>query len=234
MATSQNGWPAGSRAEAGVATFPVPGYPNVKLPINREAAPALLAMARWFFDHVEPPVMPGCWGWADRKIRGSATQVSNHASGTAIDLNAPRHPLGAVGTVPERLRPAIAAAAAKYGLRWGGTYTGRKDEMHFEVIVGKARMQQIVHALQHPTPSSHQTKPAAGARPTIQVGSTHPLYVKDVQRRLRSNYPSYAKGVVVDGVFGAKTEAAVKEFQRRSHLASDGIVGPATWKALGF
>jgi hypothetical protein len=29
----------------------------------------------------------------------------------------------------------IQALAKKYGLRWGGDYRGRKDEMHFEVIV---------------------------------------------------------------------------------------------------
>lgn len=35
-----------------------------------------------------------------------------------------------------------------------------------------------------------------------------------------------------DGVFGAKTEAAVKAFQRKYGLAADGIVGPKTWAKL--
>jgi peptidoglycan hydrolase-like protein with peptidoglycan-binding domain len=38
-----------------------------------------------------------CWGHAYREISGSTT-LSNHASGIAIDINAPRHPLGASGT----------------------------------------------------------------------------------------------------------------------------------------
>ncbi len=38
----------------------------------------------------------------------------------------------------------------------------------------------------------------------------------------------------VDGIYGAKTKAAVKSFQRKNGLTVDGIVGPKTAAALGM
>jgi peptidoglycan hydrolase-like protein with peptidoglycan-binding domain len=37
----------------------------------------------------------------------------------------------------------------------------------------------------------------------------------------------------IDGVFGPVTKSAVEQFQQGAHLTVDGIVGPATWAALG-
>ena len=54
--------------------------------------------------------------------------------------------------------------------------------------------------------------------------------VKVVQRGLKK--AGFA--IKVDGVFGAKTEKAVKAFQQRRGLQIDGIVGPATLHALGL
>lgn len=40
--------------------------------------------------------------------------------------------------------------------------------------------------------------------------------------------------ITVDGIFGEKTRKAVIFFQKRNNLTPDGIVGPLTWKKLGF
>lgn len=36
----------------------------------------------------------------------------------------------------------------------------------------------------------------------------------------------------LDGVFGSRTNSAVREFQRVNGLSVDGIVGPITWRTL--
>ena len=55
--------------------------------------------------------------------------------------------------------------------------------------------------------------------------------VKEVQRRLKKW--GYYNGNV-DGVFGAGTRAAVIAFQKKNGLTADGIVGTATFQALGI
>ena len=41
-------------------------------------------------------------------------------------------------------------------------------------------------------------------------------------------------GLSEDGVFGAKTETALKDYQRKYGLTPDGIAGPKTWSKLGY
>ena len=55
--------------------------------------------------------------------------------------------------------------------------------------------------------------------------------VKEVQRRLK--LWGYYKGNV-DGVFGSGTKSAVIAFQKKNGLTADGVVGKATYQALGM
>lgn len=65
---------------------------------------------------------------------------------------------------------------------------------------------------------------------TIRRGSSGPDVVECQQDLISLNYDLSPYGA--DGKFGAKTETAVKAFQKASGLKADGIVGPATWSAL--
>lgn len=90
---------------------------------------------------------------------------------------------------------------------------------------------------------------AAGiVKATEQAAASEPIYeevlaaavlrqgskggeVKEVQRRLKMW--GYYNGSV-DGVFGAGTKSAVVAFQKKNGLTADGVVGLATYKALGM
>lgn len=64
--------------------------------------------------------------------------------------------------------------------------------------------------------------------PTIRKGSRGDG-VKLAQKRLLVRY--YDPGPI-DGLFGAKTEKAVRQYQGDRLLLNDGIVGPKTWARL--
>jgi peptidoglycan hydrolase-like protein with peptidoglycan-binding domain len=67
----------------------------------------------------------------------------------------------------------------------------------------------------------------------VRKGSTGHA-VRGVQEVMRFHDQSdgEAPPVLVDGVFGARTDAWVRGFQGAVGTASDGIVGPVTWRAL--
>jgi hypothetical protein len=143
---SHNGWTASKDPAAiDIKSYQVPGT-KVKLRCAEAVAPLLIGFAKEFHELIEP-IDEGAlddWGYAFRNIRGVTEKLSNHASGTAIDLNAPKHPLGAVGTFPAEKVPMIRALAKKYGLRWGGDYVNRKDEMHFEIDITPVKAAALI------------------------------------------------------------------------------------------
>ena len=68
----------------------------------------------------------------------------------------------------------------------------------------------------------------------LRVGSSGPnvVVVQTELNRISQNYPAIPKVPTVDGIYGSRTEAAVRKFQEIFNLPPDGIVGKATWYAL--
>lgn len=64
--------------------------------------------------------------------------------------------------------------------------------------------------------------------PLLRRGSRG-VYVRYLQQKLVAKL--YPAGTA-DGIFGANTENAVRQFQQENGLADDGIVGPLTWAKL--
>jgi hypothetical protein len=145
---SQNGWPASQdQLEIGIKSFAVTGT-KIKLRCAEKVAPLLVTFAAEFHEHIEP-IDEGQlddWGYCFRNTRGSIDKLSNHASGTAIDLNATKHPLGHAGTFTPMQTVLIEALCKKYGLTWGEKWK-RPDGMHFEISLNPAKCAELIEKL---------------------------------------------------------------------------------------
>ena len=248
MSTSQNGWLANNRSV--IASYSIPGG---KIAVRKgDVATVLVYVAKRFHSEVEPLRWPGNWGYAERPIRGSSTTLSNHASGTAIDLNAPRHPLGKRGTFSKRQVAAIRKILADTGgvIRWGGNYRNRKDEMHFEINAGSARVREVAKAIRagkKPGPSGGATVVSGGggssygnANAKHEVGSrimrkySAGTDVEWLQKRLyKLGYKITPKSDgTFDRMFGPEVDKAVRAVQSKAKIAVDGDVGKDTIAAL--
>jgi hypothetical protein len=140
VARSQNGWTVLESAPPAVT---VPGT-NVRLTMRPgDVSQVLSEVARRFHSEVEP-IDEGIrddWGWAYRPIRGEQSGFSNHASGTAIDLNATQHPRGVKNTFTAAQKRAVRRILAstrdertgREVVRWGEDFSTTVDGMHFEI-----------------------------------------------------------------------------------------------------
>jgi hypothetical protein len=136
---SQNGWPANDITRTDVQL--IPGT-SVRVRLVKGPAGELL---RWVasqidkrVENIDGPVRDD-WGYAERTVRGG-TDLSNHASGTALDIDALKHVLGtdprASFTAEQVAEIHRILAEAGHLVRWGGDYVGRRDPMHFEINDG--------------------------------------------------------------------------------------------------
>lgn len=158
MSKSQNGWDApGSSSSHLLYTWEIPTGPNgvlaTRLRMRRGSIGLALAHFVLCFDAKVEDVDGGImddWAWAFRAVRGYSSTLSNHASGTAVDLNATQHPLGR-DTMTSQEEATVHALLKRYDglLRWGGDYKTRLDQMHIEVDDGAtmAQMEKLARRL---------------------------------------------------------------------------------------
>jgi len=224
MALSQNGYK--SRDSSLIATYTV--VRDVKLSLRKGDAPVvLLHWARWFDKHIEPLTKVDCGGYNPRAIAGSGID-SNHASGTAEDLNWRKHVRGKHNTFSAENQKKIRAQLKFYEgvIRWGGDYKKATiDDMHFEVNAGPKELARIAKKCKDadkPKPAvvykdvkvdgvlgPNTTKLWQHVTKQKVTGKLDAAFVKWLQSFLKARVDHR---LVVDGDLGKKTIAALQRY----------------------
>ena len=105
---------------------------------HKSAVNQLLGLWKaWEDAHLLGRVLTWDGAFEPRFVRGSRSVLSNHAFGTAFDINAALNPrgtrpplVGQKGCVRE-----LVGIANAHGFYWGGHFGSKPDGMHFEVAV---------------------------------------------------------------------------------------------------
>ena len=234
---SENGWPM---IDTGTLDFsPIPDL-NWKLGVHIGVPNTLLkALIVRLHREVEPCDIrqTGCF-----TVTNSMSN-SNHNSATAIDYNWNKHPFHKWGTWgANRAKVDKILVDFRGTIEFGGNWTSPRDEMHFELAYGPSNKVALDLANQlwleglwgifkpgpRPVPGPVVAVPTSDM---LRIGS-HGERVRKLQAGMKAVFRSYAGHIVVDGQFGPITEAVVRNFQRRSGLSVDGVVGPATFREL--
>lgn len=149
--TSGNGWPASpNQSEIGIGVFTViAGIKPVRVRCASAVAPLLVPALKEWHKKVEKLEPGEVQGYAFRDVRGGNGTLSNHASGTAVDVWPSRHPQGDKdGNLTKEQQNAILDICKKYGLRSGGTYkTAKPDWMHIEINISPAKAAALIASL---------------------------------------------------------------------------------------
>lgn len=244
MYASVGGFSAVDYGSPLLGVFAVPGS-AVRLSLRRETAPLHVAVAAAWNNEVEQLILGQCWGHAYRAVRG-ATTTSYHALGNAMDFNSLVHPLGVRGTFSAAKVAAGHRVLGRFTYngvrlyRWGLDYSGRVDEMHVELIADRATALRAVAALQSPPKAGplypKWPLPAGewfGVGPVTHAHSgTRPADLGSIKAIQRAANKISGSSLVLDGKYGAGTEAAVVDVQTRKHWTPHGRVGPQTWAGL--
>lgn len=234
MPSSYNGWPASpDRAALGITQLVVAGEPFAPGVRGGDVHTVLGYVAQQIHNRVEPVVRADWhqaddWGYSYRVNTNNPSQLSCHASGTAIDYNATRHPNGKGGTWSAAQKAEILRILAEVNnvvrCLWG------YDEMHFEICDSMAAVaiaaEKVRGGSPAPAPDGVQFEERVDAPLGERVLSLGKVG-KDVEFVQRWH------GLNVDGEFGRLTEQAVRATQERNRLTADGVVGLDTWAVMG-
>lgn len=109
--------------------------------------------------------------------------------------------------------------------QWGSKYLGDQGKVPYEILTNYYGndIELVTAELVKGSPSSYP-----GYDLTVGSTGSEVETIQDQLNRISQNYPLIPKSAV-DGVYGARTEEAVKVFQSVFNLPQTGVVDYATW-----
>lgn len=232
MSTSYNGWPGiPSPSDPRLTVIePVPGR---KFRVRKGAVATVFDWLIRRFHHEVEPIDTGVlddWSYNYRKVVGGSS-LSNHASATAVDLNATRHPFNTRATsnftasqiTAIRRILADARVNGQDVIRWLDVH----DPMHFEVnYTSRGGSVANVEALAARIVGAATVPAPIDPRAPRHIDPFNPSteLVRITQRIV---------GVKVDGERGPKSRAATRTHQRALGIKNpDSLFGPIHARAF--
>jgi hypothetical protein len=204
---------------------------GVTVRCHRDVATAVKALGRVLEAH-RYAVRPGDTGAYNCRAITGGTDHSLHAFGIALDINWNTNPYRAdnvlVTDMPKVMVANILRIRTNGGAQvwgWGGNYRTVKDTMHYEIVCTPGHLATGIDWDTVRQPALRPEQPQSW--PVVQRGDRGPGVEK-----LHDLLGVASRGEAGYGLFGPKTEAAVRAYQAAHGLEVDGRVGRQTWTAL--
>jgi len=146
------------------------------------AAQLQLVWAEWEAAGLLNRILSFGGGFAARFVRGSRTLLSNHAFGSAFDINEAYNPFGQrpVSNGRRGCVRDLVPIANRCGFYWGGHYQSRTDGMHFEIAVLDRRdtpqpsLGRVIAVATTDSPPVHEIAASAVQAPPLSAGTSVP------------------------------------------------------------
>ncbi len=236
MSTPPKGYENKNAAASHMVTITVPVWKmrangkkyssTYKLTVNKKLSQSVKAIFKEIYALDMKFPIKQLNGFYYRKVGGSglsnSTLMSVHSFGAAIDINPGDFDndyfLGKGNDLRDKSNPycipdEVIEIFAKYHWFWGGNFEICADTMHFQYLG-----LEMLHYQNNP--------PFRDLK--VKSGYMKGTDVRNLQQRLCE----LGYKVTIDGVYGSRTAAAVKKYQKDRGLPADGQVNYKTWETI--
>lgn len=184
-----------------------------------------------YYPNNERVLIDDCQGWIKQLCSRVGINLSGGGCSSMWKNSANWESSGTIDTLPEQLCCVFwQNPKDKTVMEHIGFYIGNGIMIDCSGNVKKGKLSKYCTHWAIPKGLGKYTPIPEPSKPTLRRGASG-QYVTLLQTKLiQMGYDLGNYGA--DGKYGAKTEAAVKDFQRNNGLNPDGITGPMTWAAL--